>query len=247
MRFPAGPSALHAVGAALGLAAASAASAGAVELPARYPVHTNVTATVFWIGEPQGNGSSENNALSAWDDSWQAHYGGADTTARRSFPFFPPFRPRENPFYLDLPYNDFTDDGDPRPDRTKVIPWAGRYGAQLAAARRAGNPYSLMKNRWVRLWRTVGGRTLTCYGQIEDSGPYVYDDARYVFGTGDPRPQSREANGAGLDVSPAIRDCLRFAGLNDDASRVSWQFVERAAVPKGPWTRVVTTRQVAWR
>jgi hypothetical protein len=30
-----------------------------------YPLHTDITATVFWIGEPQGDGSSEDNAVSA--------------------------------------------------------------------------------------------------------------------------------------------------------------------------------------
>ncbi|MGI9332403.1 MAG: hypothetical protein ACR2RL_04525, partial [Gammaproteobacteria bacterium] len=33
-----------------------------------YPLHTNITATAFWVGEPVGNGSSEDNALSAYDD-----------------------------------------------------------------------------------------------------------------------------------------------------------------------------------
>jgi hypothetical protein len=212
----------------------------------RYPVHTNITATVFWIGEPQGNGSSENNAVSAWDDRWLEHYGGVDDPARRTYPFLPSFRPRENPFYLDLPYNDFDDDGTPRSGRTRIVPWAKQVAPALAAAERAGRPFSLLKNRWVKLWRRVGGRTLTCYGQIEDSGPYVYDDAAYVFGAHDPRPRSRVARNAGLDVSPAIRDCLRFPGLNDDSTRVSWRFVERRDVPAGPWTRVVTTRQVYW-
>jgi hypothetical protein len=240
---------LFALSAVAGLSAAlvSAAPVRTAELRLpRYPVHSNVVATVFWVGEPQGNGSSENNAISAWDDRWQQHYGGFDDPARRAFPFFPPFRAGENPFYLDLPYNDFDDDGDPRADRMRVVPWAKQLAASVAAADRADRPYSLLKNRWVKLWRRVGGRTLTCYGQIEDAGPYVYDDAAYVFGSRDPRPRSREANNAGLDVSPALRDCLRFPGLNDAETRVSWQFVERAAVPKGPWTIVVTTRQVYW-
>ncbi len=43
-----------------------------------YPLHTNIVATVFWIGEPVGNGSTENNAVSAYDDRRQLHYGGVD-------------------------------------------------------------------------------------------------------------------------------------------------------------------------
>jgi hypothetical protein len=209
-----------------------------------FPKHTNITATVFWIGEPVGNGSSENNALSAWDDAWQAHYGGFDDYGYlRRAPFFPRFEPHENPFYLDLPYNDFTESGAARLDRTRVVPWATKYLAELSS----GRPFSLLKNRWVKLWRTVGGRTAACYGQIEDSGPYLYDDAAYVFGSNDRRPRSGKANNAGMDVSPALRDCLHFSGLNNDSNRLSWQFVEARQVPRGPWRLVVTTRQVFWR
>jgi hypothetical protein len=228
-----------------GVSAALAADSGG-QIPV-YPRHTGIVATVFWVGEPVGNGSSEDNAISAWDDKWKAHYGGTDEyRARRTAPFFPPFKPLENPFYLDLPYNDFTDSGRPRADRTSVIPWARAYASELAAAERAGHAYSLMKNRWVKLWRSVGGKTRTCYGQIEDSGPYVYDDAAYVFGTNDRRPASKQANNAGMDVSPAIRDCLQFSGLNDDTNTLNWQFIDRRRVPPGPWLDVVTTRQVYW-
>jgi hypothetical protein len=221
--------------------------AAAGSSPPHYTQHTNVTATVFWIGEPVGNGSTENNAISAWDDLWQAHYGGPDNyRSVRKPPYFPSFRPRENPFYLDLPYNDFDDNGNPRPDRTQIIPWAKNYVGELVRSRNTGKPFSLMKNRWVKLWRSVGGKKYTCYGQIEDSGPYVYDDAAYVFGKHDARPISRLAQNAGMDVSPAIRDCLRFSGLNNDENRVSWQFVDASQVPRGPWRIVVTTRQVYW-
>jgi hypothetical protein len=213
---------------------------------ATYPLHTNITATVFWIGEPKGNGSSENNAVSAWDDDWLKHYGGFDDYRRvriASRNYFPPFTPRENPFYFDLPYNDFRSDGRPRKDRASVVPWASDLQRELAASKRRGRPFSLLKNRWIKLMR--GGKV--CYAQWEDSGPYVYDDAAYVFGSDDRRPQNRRANKAGIDVSPAVRDCLGFKGLNNDQNKVDWQFVDRAAVPNGPWQRVVTMRQIAWR
>ena len=238
----------HVLGIAAVAAVSGAATAAASQVrggPA-YPVHSRITATVFWIGEPVGNGSSEDNALSAYDDSWKAHYGGFDDyrTVRR-FPYFPPFAPRENPFYLDLPYSDFSDDGTPRTDRS-AIPWAHAYRGHLARASRTGTQFSLMKNRWVKMWRAVNGRTRTCYGQIEDAGPYVYDDADYVFSHTDARPASARAHNAGMDVSPAIRDCLAFSGLNNDENELSWRFVEAAAVPPGPWRLVVTTRQVFW-
>ena len=40
-----------------------------------------------------------------------------------------------------------------------------------------------------------------CYGQIEDAGPARYDDAAYVFGSGDPRRANTRFNNAGLDVT----------------------------------------------
>jgi len=131
----------------------------------------------------------------------------------------------------------------PRANRTLVVPWAADYRSELAAAARAGRPFSLLKNRWLRIGANNGR---DCYAQWEDSGPYVYDDAAYVFGASDVGPRSRRARNAGIDVSPAVRDCLGFAGLNDDENVVDWQFVEERDVPPGPWKRVVTTRQVFW-
>jgi hypothetical protein len=214
---------------------------------ASYPIHTRITATVFWIGEPKGSGSSENNAISAWDDSWLAHYGGVDDPSllrRAADGYFPRgFMPKENPFYVDLPYNDFADNGDPRPGRLRVVPWAGRYAGQLAFFEKRQRPFSVLKNRWVKLMRQ--GRV--CYAQWEDSGPYLYDDAPYVFGANDRRPRSRLAQNAGMDVSPAVRDCLAFRGRNNDENKLAWQFVDAERVPPGPWRRVVTARQVFWR
>lgn len=203
---------------------------------ATYPWHTDITATVFWVGEPVGNGSSEDNALSAYDDAWQEHYGGFDDYSYRRTAqenYFPRgFTPKENPFYLDLPYDDLNVTTNRR-TRTSVIPWA--IGQQDP-----GRGYSFMKNRWVRIERNG----VTCYGQNQDAGPYVYNDAAYVFGSDDPRPQSTEANNAGMDVSPALRDCLGFRELNGDRDKVNWQFVDAADVPEGPWTIVVTTSGV---
>jgi hypothetical protein len=210
-----------------------------------YPLHTGITATVFWVGEPQGNGSSEDNALSAWDDDWLAHYGGLDDYGPRdgAADFFPTgFAPQENPFYFDLPYNDFDARGRSRPDRERVVPWAAQYARELANSKRSGKQFSLLKNRWVEI--SFGGNV--CYAQWEDSGPYVYDDAAYVFGSDDRRPRSLEAENAGMDVSPAVRDCLGFSGLNNAENKVDWRFVEEPEVPAGPWRRVVTSRQVSW-
>jgi hypothetical protein len=101
-----------------------------------------------------------------------------------------------------------------------------------------------MKNHWVRI---VGPNGKTCYGQVEDAGPShgsLYHDAVYVFGTTNARPIQGRFNDAGMDVSPALNGCLGFAALNGDHDHVSWQFVDRDRVPPGPWSRIVTTRQV---
>lgn len=198
-----------------------------------YPIHRNITATVFWVGEPQGGGSSENNAISAWDDDWLAHYGGVDDPANRNG-FFPAgFTPKQNPFYFDLPYNDFTDDGDRRANAYAVVPWANE--------KTWGPQESMLKNRWIKITKDAN----VCYAQWEDAGPYVYDDAAYVFGTA--RPKNKQANSAGMDVSPAVRDCLGFNGINNAENQVDWQFVDAGQVPDGPWKRIVTTSQVFWK
>ncbi|MHB8575357.1 MAG: hypothetical protein ACYDCQ_08500 [Dehalococcoidia bacterium] len=208
------------------------ALSSAATVTSHYPLHLQITATVFWIGEPQGNGSSENNALSAFDDAWQSHYGGYDDYEHRIGYYPVGFVPRENPFYLDLPYTDFTDQGDRRSDVARVY-WYDP--SQLAPDQ------SIIKNRWVR----VIHNGVSCYGQWEDAGPYEYDDTNYVFGSA--LPKNRLANRAGMDVSPALRDCLGFNGLNNAENTVDWQFVDASDVPAGPWTRIVTTSQVYWR
>lgn len=209
-----------------------------IPVSSNYPLHKNITATVFWVGEPIGNGSSEDNSISAWDDTWEADYGGYDdysyirTAANNYFPTA--FIPKENPFYLDLPYNDYTNNGNRKTNAMTVVPWANT---------KTWGPYeSMLKNQWVKLIRNG----MTCYGQIEDSGPYQYDDYLYVFGDGSIQPKSKLANNAGLDVSPALRDCLQFQGLNNADNKVDWQFVNFADVPNGPWKQIITTSQINW-
>lgn len=197
-----------------------------------YPLHKNITATVFWVGEPEGNGSSEDNALSAWDDDWKKDYGGYDDYINRNGYYPAQFIPKENPFYLDVPYNDFDDKGERKDNVLKVIPWAQE---------KKWGPYeSMIKNRWVKLIKN----NLICYGQIEDAGPYEYDDYEYVFNN--KAPKNKLAYNAGLDVSPALRDCLKFDGLNTDDNKVDWQFIDKKDVPPGPWKEIITTSNINW-
>ncbi len=213
-----------------------------------YPWHTDIVVTTFWVGEifdpDAADGSQE---LSTYDSAWMSSYGGCDgvTTGgsceteprTASNGYFPTsMTPRENPFYLDVPFDDVND-----PNafalRDAVVPWAGE---QPYASHSGDRDFSYLKNRWVEL--VYQGRT--CFGQIQDAGPGVYDDAAYVFGTDDARPANTRYGGAGLDVSPALTGCLGLPELNGMTPGISWRFVEAEDVPTGPWTLVVTTSGV---
>jgi len=221
------------------------------ELPeGEYPWHTDIVATTFWVGEVfDPDASDGSQVISAYDGEWMTRYGGCDgvvvrgecrTEERRAANGYFPLHmtPLENPFYLDLPFDDVTDEVS-FAIRDEVVPWADepRY-----ANRSGDRTFSYMKNRWVMLHRD--GRF--CYGQVQDAGPGVYDDWRYVFGEDDRRPVNSRYGGSGLDVSPALNGCLDFRDLNGMSDRVDWRFVDDWDVPDGPWKRIVTTSQVNW-
>jgi hypothetical protein len=188
-----------------------------------YPDHT-ATATVFWVGEPPDSDSGYiTNVASAWDDHWRDDFGGVDDPHHRHGWRPAGFTPRENTFYVALPYDDIDDAGHVKPSAARV-PWASE--------RVAGQ--SVLKNRWVR----VEHAGKVAYGQWEDVGPFESDDFDYVFGTAAPANGRNEE--AGIDVSPAIRDALHLNGEEP----VSWRFVDRPDVPAGPWLSVVTTSGV---
>lgn len=216
---------------------------------ARSPWHTSIPVTTFWVGEvldPQASDGSQR--ISTYDSRWLTSYGGCDgvvtqagsceTEQRHPEDGWWPTQmmPRENPFYLDLPYDDVNDPtGFAR--RCEVVPWADEVGHPRCTDR----DHSYLKNRWVEV-RGPSGRT--CFGQVQDAGPAVYDDARYVFGEDDARPASPEYAGAGMDVSPALNGCLGLSELDGEGDLVDWRFVEAGAVPEGPWRELVTTSPV---
>jgi hypothetical protein len=219
------------------------------ELPnGTYPWHTNIISTTFWVGEIfDPNASDGSQEISTYDSRWLESYGGCDgvsedggcETEQRTADndYFPTrMEPRENPFYLDLPFDDINNE-EAFAMRGGVVPWANQ---EPYASRVGDRRFSLMKNRWVELRN--GDRV--CFGQIQDAGPAVYDDARYVFGSKDERPANRAFNGAGLDVSPALNGCLGFRDINGQSDDVHWRFVDEQDVPDGPWARIVTTRGV---
>lgn len=214
----------------------------------KYPWHTGIVATTFWVGEIfDAKASDGSQVYSTYDVGWMQRYGGCDGIASKgkceteprtaANDFFPTkMTPKENPFYLDLPYDDVNDPvafG----ERSSVIPWANDPGY---AGNATNKSFSYMKNRWVKLHKD--GKV--CYGQIQDAGPGQYHDKNYVFGSNDARPANTKFNGAGMDVSPALNGCLGFSDVNGEADKVDWQFVDESEVPAGPWKKIVTTSQV---
>ena len=239
-----------------------------------YPLHTNIVATTFWVGEIfQATVSDGSQVCSTYDKQWAFHwsggvnagttpanatacpgsiYGGCDgsiaggrcateprTAANDYFPS--QGSPKENPFYLDLPYDD-VNDATAFAARCSTIPWASDSGW---AGHCADHSFSYMKNRWVKI---IGPNGHACYCQNEDAGPShdnLYHDAAYVFGSNDAQPVQGQFNNAGMDVSPALNGCLGFKELDGQSDKVSWQFVDDAGVPDGPWKKIVTQSQVA--
>jgi hypothetical protein len=185
----------------------------------RYPWKRNIVTTVFWIGEQPSGNNPVPNRTSSWDKNWTKNYGGFDdpNPARRSNYIPVKFTPRQNPFYCALPYNDKAHTGH-RPEAPRVVPWF-KEAYQ-------GPAVSTCKDRWVAI--SKGNRTV--YAQWEDAGPFRTDHWQYVFGNERPKPNLNK--GAGLDVSPAVRDYL---GLNE-TDVTDWKFVEFKEVPHGPWS-----------
>jgi hypothetical protein len=178
----------------------------------------NIVATTFWIGEPTRSGGPS-NTRSAWDGGWMAHYGGEDSPTQR-VEFLPTgFTPRQNPFYIALPYSDVSN-GQTKPEAARIIPWFKSSFSQ--------NGRSILKDRWVAIRRGAH----VCYAQWEDAGPFRTDHWQYVFGN--ERPLSNQNHDAGIDLSPAVRDFLNIGGMDS----VDWKFVEFSNVPAGPWTRL---------
>lgn len=187
--------------------------------PGRYPWKAGIVTTIFWIGEHPTVNNPVPNDKSSWDKFWTASYGGFDNpepSARRNY--IPvSFVPRQNPFYVALPYNDI-EGAHTKPEAASVIPWFKE------AFVRDGQ--TTLKGRWVAIRH--GSRV--CYAQWEDCGPFRTDHWQYVFGNERPRPNLNQ--GAGLDVSPAVRDYLALG--NKDIC--DWKFVEFREVPAaGPW------------
>ncbi len=181
--------------------------------------HDNITATVFWVGE----GADESNAnihnrSSAWVEDWVAAYGGVDDPENRCNMLPCGFAPQENPFYFALPYNDLDESCKAKPSQTE-IPW---YNGPPPEG------HSIVKDRWARI--EFAGKV--AFAQWEDAGPFGEDDFDYVF-----RGEAPQSTRAGIDLSPATAEYLGIDGRD----KVSWEFVDEADVPDGPWHQTITT------
>lgn len=195
------------------------------------PVVTNnhyksALATIFWVGEEAdaSNGYIPNHQ-SAWEASWEENFGGVDDPDDRCGYHPCSFTPRQNPFYFALPYNDLNKNGH-RKQSAQAIPWfQSRQHLK-----------SILKNTWIE----INYQNSTCYGQWQDVGPFESDDFDYVFGT--QLPKNTQGVKAGIDLSPALRDCL---GMTTNTV-VSWRFVETSQIPDGPWFNIITTNDVDW-
>jgi len=183
-----------------------------------YSWKLDITTTIFWVGEQATVNNPVSNDKSAWDIGWFSNYGGYDSPNSDDRRNFIPtnFVPRQNPFYVALPYND-VDDHHTKPEAAQVIPWFRTCFVQ--------DGQSVCKGRWV----AIRHGNKVCYAQWEDVGPYQTDHWQYVFGNERPRPNPNKD--AGLDVSPAVRDYLAL----DSIDVCDWKFVDFFRVPRGPW------------
>ena len=179
-----------------------------------------IVTTVFWIGETPTANNPVPNDKSSWDARWVHNYGGyddPDPSGRRGY-IPAKFIPRQNPFYVALPYND-VGRGRTKPEAAKVIPWFKETFVRPGV--------SVCKGRWI----AIHHRGRIAYAQWEDVGPFRTDHWEYVFGS--ERPTPNRNGGAGLDVSPAVRDYLGMQGKDV----ADWKFVDVSQVPPGPWRR----------
>ena len=186
----------------------------------QFPWKSEIVTTTFWIGEKPSANNPVPNRSSSWDPNWTKNYGGFDDPEKSKRHDFIPvkFTPQQNPFYCALPYNDKSINGH-RPEAPRVVPWF-KEAYQ-------GPGVSTCKGRWI----AIRHGNKVAYAQWEDAGPFRTDHWQYVFGNERPKPNLNK--GAGLDVSPAVRD---FLGMND-TDVTDWKFVEFSEVPPGPWSK----------
>lgn len=191
-----------------------------------YPLHTEIMATVFYLGEEASAANANiSNIPTSWDENSVQRFGGVDDPSRRSKDGGPVgFKPKHNTYYFALPADEFDKNG----------PIVGAHEASPWADEATGEGKSLFKGRWIEVEKD-GAKV---YAQWVDCGPSDdpngIRDYEYVFGDDDARPKNAFGLKAGLDLSPAAANALGF-GIEEGGANVSWRFVEADDVPNGPW------------
>lgn len=195
-----------------------------------YPWKLNIVTTTFWVGEAAAQNNPVHNFSSSWDKEWYRTFGGYDNPeagGRRALPdggsIPAAFVPQGNPFYFALPYND-VERGHHKAEAKFVIPWFKDVYEE--------DGKSVLRDRWIAVRKNLpNGTSRVCYAQWSDCGPFRTDHHEYVFGAEYPRWNLNK--GAGLDVSPCVRDYLGMRPTDV----VDWKFVEYRDIPLGPWSR----------
>lgn len=195
-------------------------------------VHEKVPTSVFWVGQETVhlNGKSLSYAMSAWDKAWIESYGGIDAPENRVAPdYFPAqFEPKENPYYVAIPYNDFDDEGLRKEKAFQYVPWAGE--------KKWADKESMVKNHWVKIEK--GDRV--AFAQWQDAGPNGENEVVAVFG---PLPEKNKGfKQPAIALSP---DVASYLGLKP-VDQVEWEFVPTKEVGDGPWKKIVTTSNGNW-
>lgn len=186
------------------------------------PWHTNITSTEFWVGERPTRGDP-GNCSSAWIHDWRGQYGGVDSPADRRGFLPAAFVPRQNPFYVALPYND-VDGKHTKPEARSVIPWFRDVYVR--------DGQSVCHGHWVAIRKD----TRIAYATWSDVGPFRTDCYNYVFGSAP--PAWNKNNSAGIDLSPAVIAYLNLRSVDV----VEWRFVRGREVPPGPWSMIRDAR-----
>ncbi len=127
--------------------------------------------TLFWIGKSmkKAHGTRLGQPPTEGLTEPKKEFFAGNQTRQR-------FVPRQNPFYVALPYNDLIRNQF-RPEAPLVIPWFQQTYT--------GPGVSVCRHRWVAIRK--GDRT--CYAQWEDCGPYREDHFQYVFQDERPKPK----------------------------------------------------------
>ena len=187
------------------------------------------------------------------------------------------FNPKENPFYFALPFNDtrgnITEDEKRRIYWFNESPIPPNSGSHLKnrwiKIWLSKNPNRVVYAQWQDVGPYCEDDVEYVFGKADnyknkelakrmrEKGKSVFQDENFIKLSENCNPNNlKEAFdengkttnlGAGLDVSPAVRDYLQEQVSSPNGSFTSnWQFVDEKDVPEGLWKKVVTKSGTCW-